>query len=274
MYKILDGCGCSIDTACFLKGSNQNRIIITDQLLVETFKSGSVAQVKNAFNTVSGFESQILLTKPPLTMLGITPIQKGLRKRYIDNKQTERFREFLIYLNRHSSSDINLNSFIDEIKNQAQNKLLEYKRIAKDLTDNIKSFTDKFTQQELRQLRSTQEISKSVAIIFFDEIQDKATQSFLHSAKKSTKQIMKYDFLYSFNYRWILCLYLHLLGKIKDGADNQLNPNKLVNDLIDMELAALGTIYDGVISGDNNLKTILGHASWLVKLQESKFITR
>lgn len=272
MYKILDGCYHDSDVTSFLKSSDQNRIVITEQLLTETFKAGSMIQVENAFSCFKGFESQVQLTKATSVVVTLAPTQKGLRKRYIDHKETKEFRELISKLNRSYISRFDHDDFIANNASIAHDRLLPYRELADSIIRNISFLIDDFSQSELRRLRSKQGASHSAVKKILNKIGELASESYLQWARQPSRQVMQYDLFYSFHYRWALCTYLNLVFKIKHGALETLKRDKLVNDLIDMEQAAWGTIYDGVISNDKNLNSIYSIASWLVGLIESKAI--
>lgn len=272
MYKILDGCYDNNNVISFLKYSNQNRIVITEQLLTETFKAGSTVQVEKAFSCFKGFESQVLLTKATPVVLSITPAKKGLRKRYIDNKETKRFRELLEKLNWEPVTNLDLDDFIVNNAPVAHDKLLPYKKLAEDIIENSGYLVDEFSPSELRQLRSKQGASYSAVKKILNKFLELASESYLQWAKRPSNQVMHYDLFFSFHYRWALCTYLNLVFRIKHGSLGSLKQDTIVNDLIDMEQAAWATIYDGIISNDGNLNDIFNIASWIVRLIQSKAI--
>lgn len=272
MYKVLDGCYSGSDVIRFLRRSDQNRIIVTEQLLTETFKAGSAIQARKAFSCFENFESQVLLTKSTSLVVSATPTKNGLRKRYIDNKETKKFIELLDKLGNDCLSTSDFNDLIKNNASIAQNKLLPYRQIAEDVIKNIDFLTGEFSVLELKQLRSKRGASENEVRKILDTILKLACESHMEWSKKSARQVMQYDLFFSFHYRWALCTYLNYITKIKDGALETLKPNKLVNDLIDMEQAAWGTIYDGVISKDKNLNSVFSMADWIVNLIKDKAI--
>ena len=153
----------------------------------------------------------------------------------------------------------------------AQKHMSQYFDQAKAIIPRIALIKSKYTKEELKILRSSEQIPASMESRVLEEVASFSSVIYGYRIKQHS-QVSSRDYFYSFHYRWGLCLYLKLLERMKHGSSSELGVETFVNDLIDMEIAAWGTIYDGVISRDRSITRIYGSAkSILDKIERRRF---
>ena len=69
-----------------------------------------------------------------------------------------------------------------------------------------------------------------------------------------------------FGFRYSLCILLYTLGWVRTGSQSSPSLEKLVNDVIDLQLATVGTFFNGVLSRDAKLQEISQAARHLLRL--------
>lgn len=81
-----------------------------------------------------------------------------------------------------------------------------------------------------------------------------------------TEPIKVTDAMSMFGFRYSLCVLLYTLGWLRVGSPTGLRVEKRVNDVIDLQVAAVGTFFNGVLSADQMLQEISQAARHLLRL--------
>jgi hypothetical protein len=69
-----------------------------------------------------------------------------------------------------------------------------------------------------------------------------------------------------FGFRYSLCVLLYTLGWVRTGSQRDRSVEKRVNDVIDLQVATVGTFFNGVLSGDKKLQEVSRAARHLLRL--------
>jgi hypothetical protein len=69
----------------------------------------------------------------------------------------------------------------------------------------------------------------------------------------------------TFIFRYALCGYASILKRIADGGAGKAKPDKLRNDVIDVNYAAYATYFDGLLTADKRAGEIYAEADFLLR---------
>lgn len=69
----------------------------------------------------------------------------------------------------------------------------------------------------------------------------------------------------TFIFRYALCGYVSILKRIEDGGAGRTKPEKLRNDVIDVNFAAFATYFDGLLTSDKRAGAIYAEAAALLR---------
>jgi hypothetical protein len=69
----------------------------------------------------------------------------------------------------------------------------------------------------------------------------------------------------TFIFRYALCGYVSILKRIEDGGAGKTKPEKLRNDVIDVNFAAFATYFDGLITSDKRARETYAEAEFLLR---------
>jgi hypothetical protein len=69
----------------------------------------------------------------------------------------------------------------------------------------------------------------------------------------------------TFIFRYALCGYVSILKRIEDGGPGKTKPEKLRNDVIDINFAAFATYFDGLLTMDKRAGEIYADADFLLR---------
>jgi hypothetical protein len=132
---------------------------------------------------------------------------------------------------------------------------------ASDFAENLREFGKNFTAEEMRILREHEQIPQELFDKFLDMIFQMAARFFeLGGLKLPPAKELPHTFIFHFT----VCAFAHALQwNAMGGAEK---PEKLVNDLIDVNIASFATFFDGFMSADARATAIYKNASFLLKL--------
>lgn len=123
------------------------------------------------------------------------------------------------------------------------------------IVDGIKGISKLYDPSDLKALRKDEELS--------EDFMDRITKNIIELTKlllakhPDVKTLPKFDLLRnSYIFRFTVCAYFLSLRWIKDGGIDQLSPQKLRNDVVDMSYATYGTYFDGLLSMDKKMNEI------------------
>jgi hypothetical protein len=114
-----------------------------------------------------------------------------------------------------------------------------------------------FTQAELTQIRTVQHIEDSTRRKLLDLLKQ-TTGSFILQNQDPGRRapMLLRDAMGLFAFRYSLCMLLYYMEWVRVGRTVGKNLPRRVNDVVDMQIAAMGTFFNGVLSADDNLQIV------------------
>lgn len=96
----------------------------------------------------------------------------------------------------------------------------------------------------------------------------RSTRDFMvRNQQKGGSEPMKVvDAMSMFGFRYSLCVLLYTLDWVRSGSSRGRQLKKRVNDVIDLQVAAVGTFFNGVLSADKKLQDVSRGARHLLRL--------
>src|SRR3546814_18411759 len=74
--------------------------------------------------------------------------------------------------------------------------------------------------------------------------------------KQGAEPMKVKDAMNMFAFRYSLCVLIHTLAWIGEGASRGQKLEKRVNDAIDLQVVAVGTFFEGAFSGDKQVRDV------------------
>lgn len=114
-----------------------------------------------------------------------------------------------------------------------------------------------FTQVELTQIRTMHGVADSTRRKLFDLLKE-TTGSFILQNQEPGRRapMLLRDTIGLFAFRYSLCMLLYYMEWVRIGRQTGKKLPLRVNDVVDMQLAAMGTFFNGVLSADANLQVV------------------
>jgi hypothetical protein len=233
--------------------------VLTDYAAMEAYKGDTLVSIYNSMSILSEFPKQVVVLKNTLVVCGLSGRGSGLQQRLIDTGQTKDFGAYCRNLARAKSGDSRLQGQLLALSRDATQHLEE--RMLADayaLPTAIEHIAGTYTPAELIALRtvapySAQMIRKAIASVLhiaLDMFQN-------HPRVRSLPE--RDEMPNTFIFRAALCAYLLALDWISvagaQGAKSA-SPKTIRNDMVDVNFAAYGTFFDGLLSGDVKVQRI------------------
>jgi hypothetical protein len=216
---------------------------------MEAYKGDTLVSIYKSMRVVAEFPTQVIVLKNTRIACGLSGKCSNLQMRLIDERQTQEFKIYARSLREAKRGNPSL-----------QRQILEY---GKEATEHL--------ERMLNDARTTgavfDEIAKAYAKeerglvrdgkIYTPALADKIVKNVLYIAGElfrnhpDVQRLPTYEELPdTFIFRAALCTYLLALERGALGGANSTSPAKLRNDMVDMNFAAYGTFFDGLLSAD------------------------
>ena len=121
-----------------------------------------------------------------------------------------------------------------------------------------------FSKDELRIIRKREVYDLKVIEKMFFHIME-LTQLLLSNHPNVGSMPNRDELHYTFIFRYSLCVYLIAIDWLANGGISGVKPEKMRNDMIDMNFVAYATYFDGLLSKDAKALRIYDEASFLLK---------
>ena len=134
--------------------------------------------------------------------------------------------------------------------------------------------TELFTRDELIELRDRSPRSPSTQIKLLDLMFEQTRVLYTHGGIEEQywpKSIT--DATNTFPFRYALCVTLLFSHWVAEGRQMATKPEKIVNDIVDVNVAAMATFFDGVLSNDARVSSLHSEARYVLS-QVGAYLTR
>ena len=124
-----------------------------------------------------------------------------------------------------------------------------------------------FTPDEIRALRRGKDVGQETVRKTFDLLLW-STRDFMvrNQGKQPGESISVKTAMSMFGFRYSLCVLIYTLDWVRIGSQTGKPVDKRVNDAIDMQIAAVGTFFNGVLSRDKKVQEVSRGARSLLRL--------
>ena len=123
-----------------------------------------------------------------------------------------------------------------------------------------------FTQAELTQIRTMKDVTDGTRRKLLDLLKETTGSFILQNQNPSRRAPMLLrDTMGQFGFRYSLCVLLYYMEWVRTGRQTGKKLPLRVNDVVDMQLAAMGTYFNGVLSADGNLQIVSNTARGVLR---------
>jgi hypothetical protein len=259
----------SIDLQRYLSASPSNFAVLPDFVAIESYKVASVEEILKRWRIISQFPRQALVLKGTSTICGLRGRGRGLQARMIDHKQTAAFPRFCADLKQTQTGDARYQRALLKFSAAAQEEIATISAAVPRVLESRRQLANTYTQAEARAIRTRVDLPQPLKVKF---VRNVCLLFWLLMRDHPKVRDLPKDFddgcnLYIF--RFALCAHIWLLEWIANGSNEQSNAS-VRNDLIDLHVAAYGTFFDGLITGDDRMAYIHGMARFMCQTMRAE----
>jgi hypothetical protein len=265
MRKVVDNSMLqSIDLRRYLSASSSHFVVLPDFVAIESYKVSSTEEILKRWAIVSQFPEQALVLRSTSIVCGLRGRGRGLQARMIDHKQTAKFPRFCADLKRTQAGDARYQSALLKLSSAAQQEIATISAAVPRIMESRRQLACTYSEAEARAIRIRGKLPQSLKVKF---VRNVCLLFWMLVRDHPRVRDLPKDFddgcnLYLF--RFALCVHIWLLEWIADGSNEQSNPSRLRNDLVDLHVAAYGTYFDGLMTGDEKMAHIHAIAQFVL----------
>jgi hypothetical protein len=252
----------------YLCNSSRNYVVLTDYSAMEAYKGDTLLSIYRSMEILATRPRQVIVLKGTQAICGLRGRASGLQRRMIDEHQTRGFEGYCRGLYAARNGDKKIEAQLLKHGREATAHLGRVLLDAKAMPYIFDDMAEAYTMAELKALR----LSRS----FTDQMGDKIMRNVLVVAASVFRDHPKVNKLpgwselsNTFIFRFSLCAYLWALGWISVGGASRTKPERLRNDMVDVNFAAYATYFDGLLTADRKAAEIYRDAVALLRVLQS-----
>jgi hypothetical protein len=247
----------------YLARSPANYAVITDYAAMEAYKADTLDMLYRSMGILGDFPKQVIILKGTQAICGLRGRAAGLQRRMIDQQQTGGFAEYCRHLAAARAGNLTLQA---QLLEHARAARLQMERILLDVQDYagaLEAIGAMFNSNEIRIFRKGERFTPSMAQKIMQHILTIARVLFDRHPRATQLPPMR-ELPNTFLFRTALCMYI--LGKrwISVGGAHQARPERLRNDLVDLNFATFATYFDGLLTADRKIIEIYEETLWVL----------
>jgi hypothetical protein len=248
----------------YLAASANNQAVIADHTAMEAYKDETLSSLFKSMEILADFPRQVVVLKGTRTLCGLHGKGRGLQKRMIDQAQSKGFPVYCAQLRRAQRGD---QKFITELVRLAKAAAADMSNLAASVPGILGSAPEvaaAYSPSELRVIRTRAPWTRALHEKFAKQTMFLAAFMFRdHPLVKELPPVDQVRNTYIF--RLAVCAQIWILDDIAHGVRPRRNHERVLNDLIDLQLITCATYFDALMSADQKALRIYRTADFYVR---------
>ena len=240
----------------FLSMDRNHAVALSDWTIIEMQKTNALTTSRESLAIAAKFPNQVFALRPVGDILDDEVRSKDDATKLIDFAESVRLGQLAADLRRVPPPD-HLGPMMQEAEAYASTMIGRLREEVADWEEALVGAAGEFTREERRAIATQQKISEATRLKANDLLLE-ATRNFMidNQQKQGAEPMKVKDAMSMFAFRYSLCVLIHTLAWIKEGAGRGKKLEKRVNDAIDLQVAAVGTFFEGTFSGDKQVRDV------------------
>lgn len=249
----------------YLQASRDHAIALSDLTLVEMRKARALSTSRESLQIVAYYRQQSYALRRTHEMLGEKITSAEQTHLLFDYEATANLADLsrrLLTL----PPPAGLAEEMAQLEADAQLVVARLTEEVSALEPGLVSAAKDFTQAELTQIRTMTDVTEGTRRKLLDLLKE-TTGSFIlqnHEPRPRAPMLLR-DTMGQFAFRYSLCMLLYYMEWVRIGRQTGKKLPLRVNDVVDMQLAAMGTYFNGVLSADGNLQIVSNTARGVLR---------
>jgi hypothetical protein len=261
-----------VDTNClqsealraYLSASDDNYAVLTDYAAMEAYKGETLKSIYCSMEILAQYPKQTIILRGTQDICALNGHAAASLKPLIDEAQTRDFSDYCKHLLAAKCGDLSLQGQLLEHGREATAHIDRMLKDMPTLSPGIDLMAKTYLPAELTILRRREKHTP--------QMRERLVQNVLLLAEQFFKEhpsVMEWpkgpEVRNTFIFRYALCAYVSILKRIEDGGAGKTKPEKLRNDVIDVNFAAFATYFDGLITSDKRAAEIYAAGDFLLR---------
>ena len=229
--------------------SRENSILLADTTLIEMWKRNAVFTSKNSLLIASQFLDRVFVLKKTHEVLDYQITDENGAASLIDYQATLEIRRLCRDLMTLPEPE----SVVEEMAEKelmAKRYIAELQQQIADLEAGLVDVTKQFNSDQIRQLRTGNGVTTETKKMLLELWKETTGRFMIDNAMVKPKSAMLFkDTLGMFASRYSLCMMIYYVLWVQKGRQTGQEHLRL-NDVIDMQIAAMSTFFNGMLSTD------------------------
>ena len=261
-----------VDTNClqsealraYLSASADNYAVLTDYAAMEAYKGDTLKSIYCSMEILAEHPKQVIVLGGTQIICGLSGRDAALQEPLIDEVQSREFSEYCQHLLAAKRGGRSLQGQPLEHGREATAHIDRMLMDMPTLSSGIDLMAKTYSPAELQILRRREKHTPQMRERLVQNVLLLAGQ-FFKEHPSVTEWPRGTEVRNTFIFRYALCGYLSILKRIEDGGAAKTKPEKLRNDVIDVNFAAFATYFDGLITSDKRAGEIYTEAEFLLR---------
>jgi hypothetical protein len=248
----------------YLAASQSNKVAIPEEVMIEKHKGNAALSITRSFEQARRYPNQIVILRGLPSIYGWSICSAAGARHLIDLKQTKHFAEWYdAIVNEPNASDVK--EHLASRARQAREQMNEIGKSVEHMLPIFEKINGDFDSGEVTELRKRKSYGRTTQIKLMDIMYRISRALFKHAGVPQNRQpSLVSDAPHYFIFRYAMCMTLLYTRWVNAGTWSE-KRERLVNDVIDMHIAALGTFYGGVLSADERLVGVHLEARFMLR---------
>lgn len=249
----------------YLHASRDHAIALSDLTLVEMRKSNALSTSRRSLQIAVEYPQQFYVLRRTHEMLGENIASSGQTHLLFDYDETIELaalaRQLLTL-----PPPVGLHEVMAQHEANARMIMSRLTEEVAALEPGMVDAANDFTQDELTQIRTLKDVTDSTRRKLLDLLKE-TTGSFILKNQEPGRRapMLLRDGMERFAFRYSLCMLLYYMEWVRVGRQIGKKLPLRVNDVVDMQVAAMGTFFNGVLSADRNLQVVSNTARGVLR---------
>jgi len=248
----------------YLSESIDNYAVLTDYAAMEAYKGDTLTWIYDRMEILAQYPKQVLVLRGTQDICGLKGQTATSQAPLIDEVQTREFSEYCHHLLAAKRGDLSLQQQLLEHGREATAHIDQMLIDMPTLSSGIDLVEKTYSPAELKILRRREEHTPRMRKRLIQNVLLLAGYLF-KDHPGVTELPGGPEVRNTFIFRYALCGYVSILKRIVDGGAGQTKPDKLRNDVIDVNFAAFATYFDGLLTADKRAAEIYAEAGFLLR---------
>lgn len=236
----------------YLARSRANVAVLTEFVLLEAHKQDPLLTLPKSIEILGQHTAQVALLRTSEDLLGFRGRSAGLQRRLIDQQRSADFPRFCRQARAAVAGDAASRAAILNTAHIARAHIDSLVAAAPTVIDLFERHAQGFEPDELRAIRTGTPYSAATQLKLIESAFESATDVARATGAIRTA-VRPAEIVNLPVFRYCLCMMILLTRWIVGGRQKGSNPASVANDVIDANIAAYATYFDGLLSGDRKL---------------------